>query len=126
MLKDFSTAAHHLQGCTGGVSHARAWSVPPEAGKSARLHRRTMNKVVAVRPAYKAVVQGSADLPRGRRVKRRLQMHLAPPTSPASAVVSSDIMKESFSATCLAFSALVAKPYALANEEREEVGDYGE
>jgi hypothetical protein len=85
-----------------------------------------MNKVGVVRPAFGAVVQGSANFPTGRRVKRRLQMHLVSPTSPAHVAVSSDIMKKSFSATCLAFSALVAKPYALANEEREEVGDYGE
>jgi hypothetical protein len=39
-----------------------------------------------------------AGLPTGRRVKRRLQMHLASPTSPAHVAVSSDTMKNSFSA----------------------------
>jgi hypothetical protein len=34
-------------------------------------------------PACRAVVQGSAGLPTDQRVKRRLQMHLASPTSPA-------------------------------------------
>jgi hypothetical protein len=34
--------------------------------------------------------------------ERRLQMHLASPTSPAHVAVSSDIMKKSFSATCWA------------------------
>jgi hypothetical protein len=78
-------------------------SVPPEADKSARLHSRTMNKVVVVRPACRAVVQRSAGLPPGQRVKRRLQMHLASPTGPAHAEVSSAIMKMSFSATCYVF-----------------------
>jgi hypothetical protein len=59
-----------------------------------------MNKVVVVRPACRAVAEDSAGLPTGRRVKRRLQMHLASPTSPAHVVVFSDIMKKSFSATC--------------------------
>jgi hypothetical protein len=67
---------------------------------SARLHSRTMNKIVVVRPACRAVVHGSAGLPTGQRVKRRLQMHLASPTSPAHVGVSSEIMKKSFSATC--------------------------
>jgi hypothetical protein len=67
---------------------------------SARLHSRTMNKLVVVRPACRAVVQGSAGLLTGPRVKRMLQMHLASPTSPAHVAVSSDIMKKSFSATC--------------------------
>jgi hypothetical protein len=58
-----------------------------------------MNKVVVVRPACRAVVYGSAGLPPGQRVKRRLRMHLASPTSPARVAVSSDIMKKSFSAT---------------------------
>jgi hypothetical protein len=35
----------------------------------------------------------------GQRVKRRLQMHLASPTSLAHVTVSSDTMKKSFSAT---------------------------
>jgi hypothetical protein len=59
-----------------------------------------MNKVVVVRPACRAVVEGSAGLPTGQRVKRRLQMHLASPTGPARVAVSSDIMKKSFSASC--------------------------
>jgi hypothetical protein len=66
---------------------------------SARLHSRTMNKVVVVRPARRAVVQGSAGLTTGKRVKRRLQMHLASPTGPAHVAVSSDAPKKSFSAT---------------------------
>jgi hypothetical protein len=45
---------------------------------------------------------GSAGLPTGQRVKRRLQMHLASPTSPAHVAISSDIIKKSFSATCWA------------------------
>jgi hypothetical protein len=57
-----------------------------------------MNKIVVFRPACRAAVQGSAGLPPGRRVKRRLQMHLASPTSPAHLTVSSDILKKSFSA----------------------------
>jgi len=52
------------------------------------------------RPACRAVVQGSAGLPTRERVKRRLRMHLASPTSPAHVAVFSDIMKKSFSATC--------------------------
>jgi hypothetical protein len=59
-----------------------------------------MNKVVVARPACRAVVEGSAGLPTGQRVKRRLQIHLASPTSPAQAAVASDITKKSFSATC--------------------------
>jgi hypothetical protein len=59
-----------------------------------------MNKVVVFRPACKAVVQGSTGLPPGQRVKRRLQMHLASPTSPAQVAVSSNIMKKSFSVSC--------------------------
>jgi hypothetical protein len=59
-----------------------------------------MNKVVVFRPACRPVVQGSAGLPTGERVKRRLRMHLASPTSPARVAASSDIMKKSFSATC--------------------------
>jgi hypothetical protein len=55
-----------------------------------------MNKVVVVRPACRAVVEGSVGLPTGQRVKRRLRMHLASPTSPAHVAVSSDIMKKSF------------------------------
>jgi hypothetical protein len=42
-----------------------------------------------------------AGLPRGLRVKRRLQIPLASPTGPAHVEVSSDIMKTSFSATLL-------------------------
>jgi hypothetical protein len=56
---------------------------------------------VVVRPACKAVVQGSAGLPTGRRVKRMLQMHLASPTRPAHVAVSSDIAKKSSSANLL-------------------------
>jgi hypothetical protein len=67
---------------------------------SARLHSRTMNKIVVVRPACSAVVHGSVGLAPGQRVKRRLQMHLALPIGPASVAVSSDIMGKSFSATC--------------------------
>jgi hypothetical protein len=55
----------------------RAWPVG-----SARLHSRTMNKVGVVRPACRAVVQGSAGIPTGQTVKR-LQMHLASPTGQA-------------------------------------------
>jgi hypothetical protein len=69
------------QGC-----HATAWS------------RHEM--VVVVPPACRTAVQGSAGLPTGQRVERRLQMHLASPTSLAHVAVTSDIMKESFSATC--------------------------
>ncbi len=67
---------------------------------SARLHSRTMNKFVVVRPACRAVVQGSAGRAPGQRVKRRLRMHLAWPTSPAKVAVSFDIMKKGFSAFC--------------------------
>jgi hypothetical protein len=70
---------------------------------SARLHSRTMNKVVVVRPACRAVVQGSAGLTTGQRVKRRLQMHLAflsrtlrGPTGPAHVAVSSDRPEKEF------------------------------
>jgi hypothetical protein len=59
-----------------------------------------MNKVVVVRPACRAAARGSAGLPTGQRGKRRLQMHLASPTSPAHLAVSSDIMKKGFSASC--------------------------
>ena len=57
-------------------------------------------KIVVIQPSCKAMADGSAGLPPGQRVKRRLQMHLASPTSPAHVAVSSDIMKTSFSATC--------------------------
>ena len=46
---------------------------------SARLHGRAMNKIVVIQPACRAMVQGSAGLPPGQRVKRRLQMHLSFP-----------------------------------------------
>jgi hypothetical protein len=52
-----------------------------------------------VRPACRGVVEGSAGLPPGQRVERRLQMHLASPTGPAHAEVAFDIMKTGFSAT---------------------------
>ena len=74
-----------------------------------------MNKVVVVRPACTAVVQGSAGIPKGQRVKRRFQMHLAAPTSPAHVAVSSDIMEKSFSATCYT---LCSRPYAPPEEVR--------
>jgi len=41
-------------------------------------------------------VQGSAGLPKGERVKRRLHMRLAEPTNPAHVTVSSRIMKRVF------------------------------
>jgi hypothetical protein len=44
---------------------------------------RAMNKAVVFRPACRAVVQGSASLPPGRRGKTMLHMRLASPTSPA-------------------------------------------
>jgi hypothetical protein len=91
MLKNSASRAHH-----GGC--ARAILAGPVG--SARLHSRTMNKIVAVRPACGALVQGPAGLATGQRVKRRLQMHLVSPTSPAHVAASSDIMKKSFSATC--------------------------
>ena len=63
---------------------------------SARLHSRTMNKIVGVRPAYGAAVQGSAGLPTGQRGKRKLQMHRALPTSLAYMGLSSAIAKGVF------------------------------
>jgi len=58
-----------------------------------------MNKIVVIRPACEDVVQGSAGLTTGQRVKRRLRVHLAPPTGPAHVTVIPDTMKKSFSAT---------------------------
>jgi hypothetical protein len=91
MLKNSSSRAHHGE-------YAR--EISAGLGGSARLHSRTMNKIVMVRPACGDVVQGSAGLATGQRVKRRLQIHLVSPTSPAHVAASSDIMKKSFSATC--------------------------
>jgi hypothetical protein len=59
-----------------------------------------MNKLVVIRPACRAAVQGSGGLAPGQRGKRRLHMHLASPTGPAHAAFSSDIMKKSFSESC--------------------------
>ena len=87
MLKNSSTGAHHVQ-------YTRETRAGPVG--SARLHSRTMNKVVVVRPPCKAVVHGSAGLPTGQRGKRRLQIHLASPTSPARMGVSSNIMERVF------------------------------
>jgi hypothetical protein len=93
MLKNSSTETHQVQVCRGDLSPAGRF------GKATPRRGRTINKVVVVRPACRAVAQGSAGIPTGRRVKRRLQMRLASPTSPAHVAVSSDIMKTSFSAT---------------------------
>jgi len=94
MLKNSSTGVHHVQVCTADLSQAGRF------GKATPWRGRAMNKIVVFRPACRAVVQGSAGLPTRERVKRRLRMHLASPTSPAHVAVFSDIMKKSFSATC--------------------------
>ena len=60
------------------------------------VHSRGMNKFVVFQPACRTMVQGLASLPPGQTGKRRLQMHLASPTSPAHVAVSSDIMKRVF------------------------------
>jgi hypothetical protein len=74
-------------------------SVSTEADKSARLHSRTRNKAMVIRPACRAAVQSSEGLPPNRKGRRRIPMPLASPTSPAQVAVFSDRMKTTISAT---------------------------